>query len=252
MPHADRPSLRLLQGGWREGVRLGDRATVGYDANADRSGLPLAVISALGWRRYLELRWPRKRYAVEPIPNPLIADLGIAPLVTKNLDAIAGMGVVQKRNGNRARGWERLRRVRRGLTPSERRYLRLASSGHGVSETAALVGRSRTHVTRALASARLILGAETVPQAVALAVRDRRIQVKPLRRRRIVLRKHELKILRALASGLTYSQIERTLWYARGSPRSELGRAIRRNSVRNRTHLLALAIRAGALNATAQ
>jgi DNA-binding CsgD family transcriptional regulator len=250
VPQADRPSLRVLQGRGQEGARLGDRAPVGYDESAVRSGLLLAVISAIGWRRFLELRWPRKRYAAEPIPDHLIADLGIAPLVTKNLDAIAGMGVVQKRNGNRARGRERLRRVRRRLTRSERRYLRLASSGHGVSETAALVGRSRTHVTRALASARLILDAETVPQAVAVALRDRHIQVRPLRKRRIVLRKHEQKILRALASGLTYSQIERTLWYARGSPKSELGRAIRRNGARNRTHLLALAIRTRALNAT--
>ena len=105
------------------------------------SALVLALISAIGWRRYLELRWPAERYATEPIPDHLIADLGIAPLVTKNLDAVAGMGVVKKRNGGHARGKERLRRVRRGLSPPERRYLRLASFGHGVSETAELAGR---------------------------------------------------------------------------------------------------------------
>jgi DNA-binding CsgD family transcriptional regulator len=221
-----------------------------YELSKDAGGsaLVLALISAFGWRRYLEFRWPRERYATEPIPDHLIADLGIAPLVTKNLDAIAGMGVVQKRTGARARGRERLRRVRRGLSPSERRYLRLASSGHGASESAALVGRSRTQVTRALASARLVLGAETVPQAVAIAVSERKIQVKPLRERRIILREHEMKILRSLASGLTYAQIERALFYARDSVRVELGRAIRRNGARNRTHLLALSIRAGALN----
>jgi len=216
--------------------------------DAGGSALVLALISAIGWRRYLEFRWPRERYATEPIPDHLIADLGIAPLVTKNLDAIAGMGVVQKRTGPRARGKERLRRVRRGLSPSERRYLRLASSGHGVSESAALAGCSRTQVARALASARLVLGAETVPQAVAIAVNDGKIQVKPLRERRIILREHEMKILRSLASGLTYAQIERALFYARDSVRVELGRAIRRNGARNRTHLLALSIRAGALN----
>jgi DNA-binding CsgD family transcriptional regulator len=216
--------------------------------NAGGSALALAIISAIGWRRYLELRWPRERYRIEPIPDHLISDLGIAPLVTKNLDAIAGMGVVQKRTGGRARGKERLRRVRRGLSYTERRYLRLASFGHGASESAALVGRSRTQVTRALASARLVLGAETVPQAVAIAVRDNKISVKPLRARRIILREHEMKILRALASGLTYAQIERALYYARDSPRVELGRAIRRNGARNRTHLLALSIRAGVLN----
>jgi len=215
----------------------------------DRSGpaLTLALVSTVGWRRYLELRWPYERYQTEPIPDHLIVDLGIAPLVTKNLEAIAGMGVVKKRNGAHARGRERLRRVRRGLSPPERRYLRLACLGHGVSETAALVGRSRTQVTRALASARLILGAETVPQAVAIAVSQRKLNVKPLRDRKVILREHEKKILRALASGLTYAQIERTLWYAPGSPRVEIGRAIRRNSARNRTHLLALSIRAGAL-----
>jgi DNA-binding CsgD family transcriptional regulator len=212
------------------------------------SALVLALISAIGWRRYLELRWPSERYATEPIPDHLIADLGIAPLVTKNLDAVAGMGVVKKRNGGHARGKERLRRVRRGLSPSERRYLRLASFGHGVSETAELAGRSRTQVTRALASARLILNAETVPQAVAIAVTERKINVEPLRERRIILREHEMKILRSLASGLTYAQIERALWYARDSVRVELGRAIRRNGARNRTHLLALSIRAGVLN----
>ena len=216
--------------------------------NARGSALVLAVIHAIGWRRYLECRWPRERYTTEPIPDHLVADLGIAPLVTKNLDAIAGMGVVQKRTGARARGKERLRRVRRGLSPAERRYLRLASSGHGASESAALVGRSRTQVTRALASARLVLGAETVPQAVAIAVSERKIQVKPLRERRIILREHEMKILRALALGLTYAQIERALFYARDSVRVELGRAIRRNGARNRTHLLALSIRAGVLN----
>ena len=216
--------------------------------NAGGSALALALISAVGWHRYLELRWPRERYTIEPIPDHLIEDLGIAPLVTKNLDAIAGMGVVQKRTGGRARGKERLRRVRHGLSPSERRYLRLASFGHGASESAALVGRSRTQVTRALASARLVLGAETVPQAVAIAVSDNKLSVKPLRARRIILREHEMKILRALASGLTYAQIERALYYARDSPRVELGRAIRRNGARNRTHLLALSIRAGALN----
>jgi DNA-binding CsgD family transcriptional regulator len=217
------------------------------NGNAGGSALVLALIHAIGWRRYLKVRWPRERYTSEPIPDHLVADLGIAPLVTKNLDAIAGMGVVQKRTGARARGKERLRRVRRGLSPAERRYLRLASSGHGASESAALVGRSRTQVTRALASARLILGAETVPQAVAIAVSERKIQVKPLRERRIVLREHELKILHSLASGLTYAQIEQALWYARDSVRVELGRAIRRNGARNRTHLLALSIRAGAL-----
>jgi DNA-binding CsgD family transcriptional regulator len=216
--------------------------------DAGGSALVLALISAIGWRRYLEFRWPRERYAAEPIPDHLIADLGIAPLVTKNLDAIAGMGVVQKHTGGRARGKERLRRVRRGLSPAERRYLRLASSGHGVSESAALVGRSRTQATRALASARLVLGAETVPQAVAIAVSDGKIAVKPLRERRIILREHEVEILRSLASGLTYAQIERALFYARDSVRVELGRAIRRNGARNRTHLLALSIRAGALN----
>jgi DNA-binding CsgD family transcriptional regulator len=216
--------------------------------NAGGSALALALISAVGWHRYLELRWPRERYTIEPIPDHLIEDLGIAPLVTKNLDAIAGMGVVQKRTGGRARGKERLRRVRHGLSPSERRYLRLASFGHGASESAALVGRSRTQVTRALASARLVLGAETVPQAVAIAVSDNKLSVKPLRARRIILREHEMKILRALASGLTYAQIERALYYARDSPRVELGRAIRRNGARNRTHLLALSIRAGVLN----
>jgi DNA-binding CsgD family transcriptional regulator len=117
-----------------------------------------------------------------------------------------------------------------------------------VSESAALVGRSRTQATRALASARLVLGAETVPQAVAIAVSDRKIAVKPLRERRIILREHEVKILRSLASGLTYAQIERALFYGRDSVRVELGRAIRRNGARNRTHLLALSIRAGALN----
>jgi DNA-binding CsgD family transcriptional regulator len=213
-----------------------------------RSALVLALIDTVGWRRYLEVRWPRERYATEPIPDHLIADLGIAPLVTKNLDAIAGMGVVKKRTGSHARGRKRLRRVRRGLTPSERRYLRLASFGHGVSESAALVGRSRTQVTRALASARLILGAETVPQAVAIAVSEGRLNVKPLSERKVILREHERKILRALASGLTYAQIEQTLWYARDSPRVEMGRAIRRNGARNRTHLLALSIRTGALN----
>jgi len=218
--------------------------------NAGGSPLVLALISAIGWRRYLELCWPLERYATEPIPDHLVADLGIAPLVTKNLDAIAGMGVVQKRTGAHARGRERLRRVRRGLSPSERRYLRLASFGHSVSESAALAGRSRTQVTRALASARLVLNAETVPQAVAIAVSDRKIDVKPLRKRRIILREHEMKILRSLASGLTYAQIERALWYARDSPRVELGRAIRRNGARNRTHLLALSIRAGVLNLT--
>ena len=150
--------------------------------------------------------------------------------------------------GGGARGKERLRRVRHGLSPSERRYLRLASFGHGASESAALVGRSRTQVTRALASAQLVLGAETVPQAVAIAVSEKKIDVKPLRARRIVLREHEIKILRALASGLTYAQIERALYYARDSPKVELGRAIRRNGARNRTHLLALSIRAGVLN----
>jgi DNA-binding CsgD family transcriptional regulator len=119
-----------------------------------------------------------------------------------------------------------------------------------VSESAALAGRSRTQVARALASARVVLGAETVPQAVAIAVSERKIQVKPLRERRIILREHEMKILRSLASGLTYAQIERALWYARDSVRVELGRAIRRNGARNRTHLLALSIRAGALNPT--
>ena len=218
--------------------------------NAGGSALALALISAVGWHRYLELRWPRERYTIEPIPDHLIEDLGIAPLVTKNLDAIAGMGVVQKRTGGRARGKERLRRVRHGLSPSERRYLRLASFGHGASESAALVGRSRTQVTRALASARLVLGAETVPQAVAIAVSDNKLSVKPLRARRIILREHEMKILRALASGLTYAQIERALYYARDSPRVELGRAIRRNGARNRTHLIALSIRAGLLNPT--
>jgi len=218
--------------------------------NAGGSPLVLALISAIGWRRYLELCWPLERYATEPIPDHLVADLGIAPLVTKNLDAIAGMGVVQKRTGAHARGRERLRRVRRGLSPSERRYLRLASFGHSVSESAALAGRSRTQVTRALASARLVLNAETVPQAVAIAVSDRKIDVKPLRKRRIILREHEMKILRSLASGLTYAQIERALWYARDSPRVELGRAIRRNGARNRTHLIALSIRAGVLNLT--
>ena len=216
--------------------------------NGSSSALVLALISTIGWRRYLEVRWPRERYVTEPIPDHLVADLGIAPLVTKNLDAIAGMGVVQKRTGGHARGRERLRRVRRGLSPSERRYLRLASFGHGVSESAALVGRSRTQVTRALASARLVLGAETVPQAVAIAVSDRKINLKPLRERKLILREHEIRILRALASGLTYAEIEQALWYARGSPRVEMGRAIRRNGARNRTHLLALAIRAGALN----
>jgi DNA-binding CsgD family transcriptional regulator len=220
--------------------------------NAGGPALVLPLIHAIGWRRYLEVRWPRERYTTEPIPDHLIADLGIAPLVTKNLDAIAGMGVVKKRNGACARGKERLRRVRRGLSPSERRYLRLASSGHGVSESAAIVGRSRTQVTRALASARLVLGAETVPQAVAIAVSDRKINLKPLRERRIILREHEVKILRLLASGLTYGQIARALWYARDSPRVELGRAIRRNGARNRTHLLALSIRAGALNLARQ
>ena len=215
--------------------------------NVGGSAVVLALISALGWRRYLELRWPRERYTIEPIPDHLIEDLRIAPLVTKNLDAISGMGVVRKRTGGRARGKERLRRVRRGLSYPERRYLRLAALGHGVSESAALVGRSRTQVTRALASARLVLGAETVPQAVAIAVTDSKIDVKPLRARRVVLREHELKILRALASGLTYAQIERALYYARDSPRVELGRAIRRNGARNRTHLLALSIRAGVL-----
>jgi DNA-binding CsgD family transcriptional regulator len=218
------------------------------DKNAGDSALVLVLISALGWRRYLELRWPRERYTIESIPDHLIDDLRIAPLVTKNLDAIAGMGVVQKRTGGRARGKERLRRVRRGLSYTERRYLRLAASGHGVSESAALVGRSRTQVTRALASARLVLGAETVPQAVAIAVSDNKIDVKPLRARRVILREHETKILRALASGLTYSQIERALYYARDSPKVELGRAIRRNRARNRTHLLALSIRAGVLD----
>jgi DNA-binding CsgD family transcriptional regulator len=213
-----------------------------------RSALVLALIDTVGWRRYLEVRWPRERYATEPIPDHLIADLGIAPLVTKNLDAIAGMGVVKKRTGGHARGRERLRRVRRGLSPSERRYLRLASFGHGASESAALVGRSRTQVTRALASARLILGAETVPQAVAIAVSEGRLNVKPLRKRKVILREHERQILRALASGLTYAQIEQKLWYARDSPRVEMGRAIRRNGARNRTHLLALSIRTGALN----
>jgi DNA-binding CsgD family transcriptional regulator len=219
--------------------------------NARRgSALVLALIATVGWRRYIEVRWPRERYVTEPIPDHLIADLGIAPLVTKNLDAIAGMGVVQKRTGGNARGRERLRRVRRGLSPCERRYLRLASFGHGVSESAALVGRSRAQVNRALASARLILGAETVPQAVAVAVSENKISVKPLRERRVILRKHEKKILRALASGLTYAEIERALWYAPDSPRVVIGRAIRRNGTRNRTHLLALAIRAGALNLT--
>jgi DNA-binding CsgD family transcriptional regulator len=216
--------------------------------NGSSSALVLALILTIGWRRYLELRWPRERYVTEPIPDHLVADLGIAPLVTKNLDAIAGMGVVQKRTGGHARGRERLRRVRRGLSPSERRYLRLASYGHGATESAALVGRSRTQVTRALASARLVLGAETVPQAVAIAVSDHRINLKPLRERRIILREHEMKILRSLASGLTYAQIERALFYARDSVRVELGRAIRRNGARNRTHLLALSIRAGVLN----
>ena len=209
------------------------------------SELVLALISALGWRRYLEVRWPRERYTTEPIPDHLVTDIGIAPLVMKNLDAIAGMGVVQKRTGAHARGRERLRCVRRGLSPSERRYLRLASFGHGVSESAALVGRSRTQVTRALASARLILGARTVPQAVAIAVCERKIGVKPLRKRKVLLREHEIKILRALASGLTYAQIERALWYAPNSPRVETSRAIRRNGARNRTHLIALSIRAG-------
>ena len=218
--------------------------------NGRGSALVLALISTVGWRRYLEFCWPRERYITEPIPDHLISDLGIAPLVTKNLDAIAGMGVVQKHTGAQARGRERLRRVRRSLSPSERRYLRLASFGHGASESAALVGRSRTQVTRALASARLVLGAETVPQAVAIAISDRKIDVKPLRARTIMLREHEMKILRALASGLTYTQIEKTLWYARDSPRVEMGRAIRRNGARNRTHLLALSIRAGSLNLT--
>jgi DNA-binding CsgD family transcriptional regulator len=117
-----------------------------------------------------------------------------------------------------------------------------------VSESAALAGCSRTQVARALASARLVLGAETVPQAVAIAVNDGKIQVKPLRERRIILREHEMTILRSLASGLTYAQIERALFYARDSVRVELGRAIRRNGARNRTHLLALSIRAGVLN----
>ena len=222
----------------------------GETANAGGSALVLALISAIGWRRYLELRWPRERYVTEPIPDHLVTDLGIAPHVTKNLDAIAGMGVVQKRNGGHARGRERLRRVRRGLSPSERRFLRLASYGHGASESAELAGRSRTQVTRALASARLVLGAETVPQAVAIAVSDRKINLKPLRERRIILREHELKILKALASGLTYAQIERALLYARDSPRVVVGRAIRRNGARNRTHLIALSIRAGVLNPT--
>jgi DNA-binding CsgD family transcriptional regulator len=212
------------------------------------SALILALISKVGWGRYLEIRWPRERYALEPIPDHLIADLGIAPLVTKNLDAVASMGIVKKRNGGHARGRERLRRVRRGLSPPERRYLRLASFGYGASESAALVGRSRTQVTRALASARLVLGAETVPQAVAIAVSESKINVKPLRTRRVILREHEVRILRALASGLTYAQIERALWYAPNAARVELGRAIRRNGARNRTHLLALSIRAGALN----
>lgn len=218
--------------------------------NAGGSALVLALISAMGWRRYLEVRWPRERYVTEPIPDHLVADLGIAPLVTKNLDAIAGMGVVKKHNGGNARGRERLRRVRRGLSPAERRYLRLASFGHGVSESAALVGRSRKQVTRALASARLVLGAETVPQAVAIAVSDRKIDVKPLRERKLILREHEMKILRGLASGLTYAQIEKAHWYGRHVPRVEMGRAIRRNGARNRTHLLALSIRAGVLNLT--
>jgi DNA-binding CsgD family transcriptional regulator len=65
---------------------------------------------------------------------------------------------------------------------------------------------------------------------------------------KVILRDHEKKILRSLASGLTYSEIERALWYAPDSPRVEIGRAIRRNRARNRTHLLALSIRAGALN----
>ena len=215
--------------------------------NGHGSALVLALISTVGWRRYLEVRWPRERYAMEPIPDQLIADLGIAPLVTKNLDAIAGMGVVKKRTGGHARGRERLRRVRRGLSPSERRYLRLAALGHGATGSATLVGRSRTQVTRALASARLVLGAETVPQAVAIAVSDSKINLKPLRERKVVLRAHELKILRALASGLTYAQIEKALWYAPGGPKVVLGRAIRRNGARNRTHLIALSIRAGAL-----
>ena len=212
-----------------------------------RSALVVALIHEVGWRRYLQVRWPRERYAREPIPDHLVADLGIAPLVTKNLDAIAGMVVVAKRPGGNARGRERLRRVRCSLSPCERRYLRLASFGHGVSESAALVGRSRTQVTRALASARLILGAETVPQAVAIAVSDGKVNVKPLRKRRVILREHEKRILRALASGLTYMEVEQALWYARNSPRVEIGRAIRRNGARNRTHLLALSIR-GALN----
>ena len=210
----------------------------------------LALISTVGWRRYLEVRWPRERYLTEPIPDHLIADLGIAPLVTKNLDAISGMGVVKKRPGGDARGRERLRRVRRGLSPSERRYLRLASFGHGATESAALVGRSRTQVTRALASARLVLGADTVSQAVAIAVSESKIGVKPLRERKVILRQHEREILRALASGLSYAQIEKVLWYAPGAPRVVLGRAIRRNGARNRTHLIALSIRAGALKVT--
>lgn len=225
----------------------GLRRNAARSDNASGSALVLALISTVGWRRYLEVRWPRERYATEPIPDHLIADLAIAPLVTKNLDAIAGMGVVKKRTGGHARGRERLRRVRRGLSPSERRYLRLASFGHGVAESAELVGHSRTQITRALASARLVLGAETVPQAVAIAVSEDKIDVKPLREREVVLRAHELRILRALASGLTYAQIEKALWYAPGVPKVELGRAIRRNGARNRTHLLALSIRAGAL-----
>src|SRR5262249_34982677 len=228
------------------GARLG----AAQPSCADDSELVLALVSAIGWRCYLELRWPHERYMSEPIPDHLVADLGIAPLVTKNLDAIAGMGVVKKRNGGHARGKERIRGVRRGLSPSERRYIRLASFGHGVSEIAALVGHSRTHVTRALASARLILGAETVPQAVGVAVGGNKSNVKPLRNRKIVLREHETRILGELALGLTYAQIERALWYARDSPRVTVGRAIRRNGARNRTHLLALAIRSGSLDLT--
>jgi DNA-binding CsgD family transcriptional regulator len=229
-------------------VRGQQRRTAVRIENGRDSALVLALISTVGWRRYLKERWPRERYVTDPIPDQLIADLRIAPLVTKNLDAIAGMGVVKKRSGGHARGRERLRRVRRGLSPPERRYLRLASLGHGASESAALVGRSCTQVTRALASARLVLGAQTVPQAVAIAVSNSQINVKPLRRRKIVLREHELRILRALASGLTYAQIEKVFWYAPGSPKVELGRAIRRNGARNRTHLLALSLRSGALN----
>jgi len=149
------------------------------------------------------------------------------------------MGVVQKRTGGRARGKERLRRVRRGLSYTERRYLRLASFGTGCPR---VPRSSAARGLRSPAPSRLVLGAETVPQAVAIAVSDNKISVKPLRARRIILREHEVKILRALASGLTYAQIERALYHARDSPRVELGRAIRRNGARNRTYLLALSI----------